>query len=346
MKKILLGLCSVITAFSMSSCSEDFDVAAPYKEITVVYGLMDMGEPVQHIRIQKAFLSQNKSALEMAKVADSSFYNNLDVFMRELRSNGTVVTFPLTIDTLSPKQSGIFFNTPNLAYKFDRPLVAGNQYRLIIQHRLTGDVDSATTSVVDTNASQPQGSFYISEFIRPTYSISFYQNNTQTPFYLSLVTTNNASRYYEGYVRFKYWTEEGVGPLKIDSFDFNYASLAINPSSFKLEAPSGVFLPAFKANIPTATGGQIRYIDSADIFVWAADQNYLNYMNATRVQGGITADQINPIYTTIQGKNTIGLFGSRARRLRTKVPLDNATVMTLDTSAVTRSLRFEGRKKP
>src|SRR5437764_4127391 len=47
----------------LASCSEDFTVGAPYKAITVVYGIMDVGDTAHYIRIQKAYYDENMSAL-------------------------------------------------------------------------------------------------------------------------------------------------------------------------------------------------------------------------------------------------------------------------------------------
>jgi hypothetical protein len=39
-----------------SSCEENFDVNAPYKDITIVFGLLDPGEDTVFLKINKAFL--------------------------------------------------------------------------------------------------------------------------------------------------------------------------------------------------------------------------------------------------------------------------------------------------
>jgi hypothetical protein len=50
-------LCSCATAVAaFTSCSTDLDVAAPYKENTVVYALLDKGTTIQFVKINKAFL--------------------------------------------------------------------------------------------------------------------------------------------------------------------------------------------------------------------------------------------------------------------------------------------------
>ena len=57
MKKILLSLFSVFAFLMMfNACSTDVDLYADYKDITVVYGLLDSGADTNFIKINKAFL--------------------------------------------------------------------------------------------------------------------------------------------------------------------------------------------------------------------------------------------------------------------------------------------------
>ncbi|HML85282.1 MAG TPA: hypothetical protein PKE52_08995, partial [Bacteroidales bacterium] len=61
-------------AFLLSSCKTDFDLNAEWKDITIVYGVLDPGKSVQQVRINKAFLGEG-NALEYAKIADSIHYD-------------------------------------------------------------------------------------------------------------------------------------------------------------------------------------------------------------------------------------------------------------------------------
>src|SRR4051812_39354220 len=124
MKKIALNLLCAFTLSGMISCKEDFDVAAPYKNFTIAYGMLDATETVHYIRIQKAFMDQDKSALDMAAIADSSFYPEgaLEVHMKELSGNTVVSDSILRRVTMAnegiTKEPGAFFTTPNYAYKY------------------------------------------------------------------------------------------------------------------------------------------------------------------------------------------------------------------------------------
>src|SRR6185437_11084003 len=92
MRKLFSPLLIITALVGISSCSTKFNIAAPYKNITVIYGLMDETDTAHYIRIEKAFLDQNKSAVVMAQNPDSSFYpeSQLDVKMELIDPSGTI----------------------------------------------------------------------------------------------------------------------------------------------------------------------------------------------------------------------------------------------------------------
>src|ERR1700753_263242 len=81
MKKIVIPFIT-IALFALASCSDKFNVAAPYKNITVIYAYLDCQDTAHYVRIQKAFLDQSKSALTMSQSPDSSFYANINVVIK------------------------------------------------------------------------------------------------------------------------------------------------------------------------------------------------------------------------------------------------------------------------
>ena len=159
-EKFRLAAGAVLISVGLFSCSEDFEVSAPYKNVTFVYGLMNMADTAHYIRIQKAFLDENKNAVEMAKISDSSFYNDLDVVVREVINGNVIKNIPLSKVDLNlegyPKDTGSFFNSPNYAYKFKTVLQGGNaKYRLVITSPSLGFKDSSEISILDTTGSFP-----------------------------------------------------------------------------------------------------------------------------------------------------------------------------------------------
>ena len=73
-----------------ASCSTDVDLYADYKDVPVVYGLIDAAADTNYIKITKAFCSDNDhpiNANDIALIYDSSNYSyKLDAFFMELKS--------------------------------------------------------------------------------------------------------------------------------------------------------------------------------------------------------------------------------------------------------------------
>lgn len=340
----------------LASCSEDFEVAAPYKNVTVVYGLLDIGDTAHYVRIQKAFLDENKSALDMATSADSSFYNNITVHLKELTDtgkNGKLLFDEVMprVDLSSegyPKQPGAFFTVPNYAYKSTRKLTAGLTYRLVVTNNATGQVDSAQTFAINNVIAPPPSGFNVPAITR-LYNISFpliipnatYDLTVQVPVY---------SWTYEGIIRF-HWQELGNGLDRVDSADDHFATQQRDPadpnrSSTILSTPEQSFYYFLQGAMKPAAANVSRYMDSCDIIVWAASKEYADYQKITGAQGGLTADQIKPLYTNIKSNRegaALGLFTSRAHLQYRNVPIETQTIDTLMRNTITASLNIRGR---
>src|ERR1022692_5127436 len=114
--KNYLKLVLIVAVFSaLFSCKNTLDINAPWKETTVVYGLLDPNAPIQYIKINKAFLG-NGNEMAYAKIADSINYGNqLSAVLQQYSNGSLVATFPLH-DTLMPKDPGTFATSPNIVF--------------------------------------------------------------------------------------------------------------------------------------------------------------------------------------------------------------------------------------
>lgn len=113
-------------------CSNSVDLYADYKEVTVVYGLLDFQDDTTWIKITKAF-SGPGNALEFAQNSDSSnFLYKLGVTLTG-RKNGVDLT-PIVFDTLTihDKQAGdsIFYFPNQLMYYATDKLDPDAEYTL------------------------------------------------------------------------------------------------------------------------------------------------------------------------------------------------------------------------
>ena len=106
-----------------NACSTEVDLYADYKDITVVYGLLDSDKDTNYVKINKAFLG-NGDAHEFALIADSCNYPfKLDTKIIEYRATAAGTNYQKTreivLDTLTihnKHQDGFFYAPDQLVY--------------------------------------------------------------------------------------------------------------------------------------------------------------------------------------------------------------------------------------
>jgi len=146
-KKVIAILISIIS-ITVPSCKTDFDVTSEWKEIAVVYGLLNQNDSVHYIKITKAFLGDG-DALVMAQNPDSSSYgDNLEVKMEEWRNGTFYSEFYFDTVTVFNKQSGSFYYPSQLVYKSNAILNASGEYKLIVVNKLTGKIITSHTNLI------------------------------------------------------------------------------------------------------------------------------------------------------------------------------------------------------
>lgn len=188
MKKVITVLLVAVAIFSLYKCSTDVDIYAEYKDITIVYSLLNFEDDTTWVKITKAF-SGPGDAYEIAKIPDSSNYHyKLDVTLTG-RKQGENMT-PLEFDTLTIKDKRIgdtIFYYPNqLMYYTTGNLDEDADYTLYINNR--GKEITAETPLI------------------PPFAITYPRNtmdftvNTKT---IDWTSSENGKR-YEVYYEFEY----------------------------------------------------------------------------------------------------------------------------------------------
>lgn len=337
MKKLLIAA-AILTG--LYSCSEEFEVAAPYQNYTFAYSLLNKADTAHYVRIQKAFLDENKSALDMAAISDSSFYKNLNVYVLELNATGTsrldsiVLTRVNMADEGYPKDEGSFFTEPNYAYKFKKALNAGNRYRLVINNPETGISGAAEINIIDNEF---DGADQNSIDFSRTVNI---QGGAASLTRISSIVPAN-TKFADGVIRFRY-VEEINGTLtdKFVDYYMPYVEANTSTSSIRLEVLNSSIYSFLGTNIGAATAGVKRYLDSCDIIINAGGEDFFNYVQTQQIGGGLTGDLSRPLFTNFSGQNIYGLFSSRATKAKLDIPLAKAVLDSLKSNSVTASLNF------
>ena len=156
MRKVLLYLTAIAACtFIWNACSNDFELTAPWKEIPVVYGILSPADTAHYLRIEKAFLDQKTSALQVAGIADSLYYpeNAISVYLQKVGNTKRYQMYRVDGNKEGyVRQDGVFATSPNWLYKIkpselDGGLEEGSTYRLIIQ-RADGQPDITAETVI------------------------------------------------------------------------------------------------------------------------------------------------------------------------------------------------------
>nr|MDQ3100708.1 hypothetical protein [Bacteroidota bacterium] len=123
MKKFLFLL---VAATVLLGCSTELEVNAPYKDITIVYGLLNQREDTHFVKINKAFLGEG-DAYQYAAIQDSNEYRDEDIthkMVHRLGTNGqpeaSFELFPIQINDRLP---GDFYSPEQTVYYFVHPEV-------------------------------------------------------------------------------------------------------------------------------------------------------------------------------------------------------------------------------
>ncbi|NOT36245.1 MAG: DUF4249 family protein [Saprospiraceae bacterium] len=150
----------LVFVIGLSSCSEDFQLTEPYKDIPVVYGFLKNFDTAQYIRVERLFVNEDISAIELAKNVDSIYYQNAVVKLNNLTTNKSYTLKKVNmIDEGYARDSGNFATRPNYMYKIltsELNLINNHIFKLTI-NRGDGkpEVSSTITLLDSTSFSSP-----------------------------------------------------------------------------------------------------------------------------------------------------------------------------------------------
>lgn len=233
MKKIvtLLLLVGCMTAFF--SCSTDVELYADYKDIPVVYGIINVLADTNYVKITKAFCGTNDNPIdanEVALIYDSSNYpEKLEAYIMELKGHGqtyqpTGRKFILDTLTIHNKQEGVFYSPDQTLYYTPEQFHSGGyKYKLVI---VKPDGDTVTATAV------PVGK----DLKILSNSVSFQSKPTYAEGRLSFVADEDAFL-YEIRMRFNYREKHANQPMvnKYVSWTYKARSLSFFERNPKIE---------------------------------------------------------------------------------------------------------------
>lgn len=308
----------VILVSLFSSCSTDVDLYADYKDVPVVYGLIDAQADTNFIKITKAFCGTNENPInanEVALIYDSSNYSEkLNTYIEELKSatghsfKPTGRRLQLDTVTIHNKQEGVFYSPDQILYytteRFNTNSTNNKyRYRLHIV-KPEGDTATAETSVLGGNIQIGSA------------TVTFYSAPSHATTSIMFSSTDEAVLYEFG-MKFKYREAHTGQPIQHKEISWNYGAKTLGAYE-KVEGVDGYYLFYYSVNtlfnhLERAIGNDtvwdpnhpnvIRYIDDFEITVSASAEDFFLFYQS--LQPGLN---LSTEYSNVKGG--YGLFSS------------------------------------
>lgn len=313
MKKIAVFLILFSTLFT--ACETDFDVNASWKEVTVVYGLLDQSQEQQYIKINKAFLGEG-NALQMASISDSVNYNPADLEVKIIKvkdgSFGSVIALD-TIDldtTLIIKDDGLFATDENIIYTTPSNFFLTNNadekdYILSIVNKKSGQKVWAKTNLIhelmlDIPGNQPMG-FYANVPNPPVSPLE--KTSTTVKWYHS-----KNGKIYQIIARIHYKDYFNDGTVSSMYLDWLQPQIIFeNTNEMHYTFKGDAFVNTLANNLTVPANLKERRLIEMELLFTVGSEDLQTYISVNEPFEGIVQER--PVFTNIN--NGIGLFTSR-----------------------------------
>ncbi len=330
MKRIFVG---VIIAFTFFACNNEVDLNGEWRDVPVVYGLLDAKQDTQFIRINRAFLSDENVFITAQKM-DSIIYpvNILNVTVEEYNNN--ILTRTIVFDTITanPKNPGIFAQEPNRVYFSTETLNDQREYVLRITNNETGREITARTPMISGLLFQTPPN-QVSLIPTP---IEFY-NLGGTGYTIRWRSARNG-KIYQPEIVFNYEeTINGVTTPKVMRWTFgNQFSSTTNPGeTMDLRIDPDAFYKAVQNQIPVNPDA-VRKIGLLEVVIYVGSEELYNYIILNQPSASIIQDR--PLYSNIV--DGIGVFASRTSFSRPNLTLGPFSRDSLIDGRFTKDLGF------
>jgi len=333
MKRYILYI--LLFNFILLSCDSSLDVDADYKNIPVVYSLLDKNDTLhQYVKLNKAFLG-DASVSDMAQVSDSLNYSNAIVNIIKYKGNSGGITYSFhKVDTIE-KDEGFFANDDNIIYVYDGKILEDGEsasdckFVLDININGVGEVSSETNIVSDVMVHSPLGTtipreiyVYGTDYLAPQYSFSSGKN----------------AIYFEYFIEVEYYEKvDGVYTLKTvrHSEGTKRGNTLSGNQKFPFVLEGETFYRFLAEELDEPESNRIFY--SVRYKFLSAGEDLTMYIDLTKPTYGIVQEK--PSFTNIE--NGWGLFSSRTSTYSPRKKLDLSSLNHLSLGDEVKQLKFE-----
>jgi len=295
------------------TCDNTLNVTDDWRNIPVIYALIDPNESINYIRIEKGFLDPEVGGETIARIPDSLYYGP-EVQARITNTRNGIALTPQRVnleDEGFARQEGVFATQPNIGYKIlidDLAIEAGDILRL--------ELIDASDNIM-TSAEAPMVGQYTIPNGQPGNPILFREN---LDFSFGIRSDEQSAHFYDCRLIFNYSEENSNDPGNVEeksvvwevargierartSASGNFQSLSV----FRVQGQE--FFQFLEGAIPVDEN-VVRNFRRIDLQYDAGGESLFNFINIGQANTGITSSQLIPSFTNFSGE-AVGVFSSR-----------------------------------
>ena len=305
----------------LNSCNEKIELIGDFVETADVYGLLDQADSLHYIKINRAFIGPG-NALEIAQIADSSYFTNVDATISEYL-NGNLTRSWLLRDTILDNKdpNGVFYAPEQKVYYF-KTMPTG--FNGVIQTSTNPQMTSLNPQAIyKIDIVINDGAFSVSgetELVRGITSAAATQNfnfkfaNNPGEYTTTRITVTSTGNSFILNTQLKITYDEWENNTYSEkSFFWNLGEADVQPSSSKIFTANGqTFYDLMKSNCSENLAITKRTFKGVTIKITGGAEELYNFIAVNKPSSGLA--QSKPTYTNLtatNGKRVIGIFSSR-----------------------------------
>ncbi|MBC7884154.1 MAG: DUF4249 family protein [Saprospiraceae bacterium] len=315
--------------FSISSCSNEFELTEGDVDIPIVYGVISTTDTATYIRVERAFISEETSAYVLSKDPDQLYYKDITVKLKHVKSGKEFTLYRVDGNLEGYQRSpGAFADAPNYLYKIKKSelnLIPKDDYTLIVSHNDGQVLTEATTTVIapyqNADITNPGPTALLSLINNSDFKIRWFGDPNAVIHDIQLV------------INFK---EEKGGNLEDKSVVW---TIVKNHDKNEYSLKGRLFYEFLQGALDKDPLKK-RYFQHASLIVVSGGQAIKDYISIGQANLGITSSGEIPVYSNLS-KDGQGIFSSKTSFIRTDIGLAQGTLDSLRGSVLTKSLNFQ-----
>ena len=324
----------IIILIIVCSCETDFNIEASEKEIPIVYGVLNVTEPKQYIRVQRAFLSKDGKVSELSKDPNILYYSGGKAILTIPSTGRTILGKRINSEDIGLKRdSGFFAESPNILYEFDTKdwlVTAPSKVIFTFENEsLLKGVSAQIALVKDLQLREGVPSAPLNFGYDRVITMGW-NHSTETKLFDLIMRIN----YQE-----KSNKTNGIFLEKsVDWFLKDNLEVGSDPTKGSFSFKGIEFFKFLGNTLPKSSDIQ-RNMKSIDILLTAGGIEFKEILNLNQANFGLTGSNSIPRYNNIV--NGIGFLSSRMRVTRTDISLSSVTLDSLKFGVYTKALQFK-----